>query len=276
MIFIFPHDYFDHKIPEDYYQFEFDIVRKLGNETVLIDFDKMLAGSDPFSPVVEYEREVAVWRGWQMTSDAYFKFYSYAEAHGLKLINSAVEYATCHELSSSYPYMKDYSIDTVFMSSDEATAINIRAAMDKMDCDRLFVKDTVKGQRDFPCVIEITDTDDEIASKIAALIADRGDVFTGTLAFRRFIELSGETRFFVLDERVVATGEHFSEAADISEAEAAEAISALSGCSRFFTLDMARTFDGKAVVVETGDGQVSECPEHAAVDLIGALVKLDG
>ena len=275
MVFIFPNDYFDKQLPEEYYRFEFNLARNLGSDIILVDFDKILVGNDPFSPSVEYNNCIAVWRGWQMTSDDYSKFYSYAASHGLNLINSPIEYAACHELSNSYPYMSQYSIDTVFATPANASPSNIRTIMDKMECEKLFVKDTVKGQRDSPCIVDAGDDDGEIEAKIHSLIDDRGDSFTGTLAFRRFTELSGETRFFVLDGQIVTYSEHFSDSADVSETEAVQAVATLSKCSRFFTVDMARTTDGKAVVVETGDGQVSECEEHAATNLIGMLSQVD-
>ena len=274
MIFVFPQDYFDKRAPEEYYRLEFDLAHDLGCDVVLVDFDKIRSGTDPFSTNVEYDDCIAVWRGWQMTSADYSKFYEHASAHGLILLNSPSEYVTCHELSNSYPLISQYSVDTVFITPIEASPLNIRTIMDDMGTTRLFVKDTVKGQRDLPCIINEGDSDDAIEAKITALIDDRGESFTGILAFRRFVELSGETRFFVLDGQIAAYSEHFSDSAAVSPSEAAKPIEILSGVSRFFTLDMALDLDGNALVVETGDGQVSECAEHSAADLVGMLAKI--
>lgn len=275
MIFIFPHDYFDKHNPEEFYQKEFELVENLNCEYVLIDFDKVLAKEDPFSTTCEYNRELAVWRGWQMPSDTYSKFYDFATDHGLKLINIPNQYRACHELSNSYGRISRYSMSTIFADFEKTTPSSVRNILELLDAEKVFVKDTVKGQRDYPCIIEATDDDKTIQSKLDKLVADRGDSFTGTFAFRRFVELKGETRFFILDGAIVGCGRHFSDFMAIKSSDAEKIATALGQKSRFFTVDMALAVKtGETIVVETGDGQVSECPKGCREQVIRALSRI--
>ena len=166
---------------------------------------------------------------------------------------------------------------TAFVTVDDVDENTIEQVFEELKCERLFVKDLVKGAYDRPCMLDRDHPDDWIC-EIERLKRDRGDALTEDLVFKAWVDgFHGETRFFVIDGKICCAQGHAGGdgEVDVSACQAVLDESGISAVSRFFTIDMALDSDGNAFVVETGDGQVSECDSTCAVELIGALVKLD-
>ena len=276
MLFVFPCDYFDHKQPDGFYAGEYELAGTIGAERLLIDFDRLLGGCDPFGSF-EGKGQTFVWRGWQMPASVYGSFCDCAAYHGLVPLTDAEAYAACHELERAYDLCGEHMSPTAFVTVDDVDENTIEQVFEELKCERLFVKDLVKGAYDRPCMLDRDHPDDWIC-EIERLKRDRGDALTEDLVFKAWVDgFHGETRFFVIDGKICCAQGHAGGdgEVDVSACQAVLDESGISAVSRFFTIDMALDSDGNAFVVETGDGQVSECDSTCAVELIGALVKLD-
>lgn len=275
MLFVFPCDYFDHKRPDEFYAGEYALAGDVGAERWLIDFDKILDGRDPFG-VFEGEGQAFAWRGWQMSVSDYGFFCDCAAKHGLVPLTDADAYAACHELKRAYNLCGEHMVPTAFIAVFDVDDAAIEQVFEDLDCERLFVKDLVKGAYDRPCLLD-RDRSGEWENEIERLKKDRGDALTDELVFKAWVDgFHGETRFFVVDGRVCCVQGHAGGSGDV-DASACQAVlggSDIAAVSRFFTIDMALDANGNAFVVETGDGQVSECDGSCAVELIGTLAKL--
>lgn len=265
MLLLYPSDYFDPTKPDDFFSSEIAIAKECGFDYAVFNFEKLEDGKDPFAKTCERDGETSIMRGWQMPSSLYKLFAEYCDQHGFVLRTNAEQYAACHELSNSYPLCASVSPKTVFVKSEEVDKATVEEIFAQIGTEKLFVKDTVKGNSQIPCVITADMTWDETKENLDNLVSDRGNAFTGEFAFREFIELSNETRFFVVDHKIAGRGHHFSDDDVISLEDAEKVFSKMAFekiDSRFFTIDLARTASGEIVVVETGDGQVSEIPDE--------------
>ena len=274
MLFLFPKDYFDAHRPEELYSNEFDAAREIGEDVCLVDYDALLAGEDPFPRGYDGDNLDAVWRGWQMTSDTYRRFWSVAMSHNVRLITSPDVYDINHHLNLAYPRIREHTAPSFFSSAP--FDVSIAEVFDVLGSP-VFVKDTVKGHHFSPCVITDADSPADAASKIDALIRDRGESYSGIIVFRQWREYIEETRFMVVGGNVVCSGRHNSDGnLSLDDVHAAGIYPEILGAgSLFHTVDCAfDTIGGNIEVVEMGDGQVSEAPQNCSFVLIEALSRL--
>lgn len=123
---------------------------------------------------------------------------------------------------------------------------------------------------------------------VARFLELQDDDLAGGLVFREYVSLhkladhsksgmplSEEYRVFILDGRPIFTcnyweeGEYDSQPPDLSQfADVMKKVP-----NRFFTMDIARTADGRWIIVELGDGQVSGLQTAKPADFYAALVR---
>ena len=275
MLFVFPRDYFDHKFPEEMFFPEFDVANMMNEPICLIDYDALLEGKDPFPRGYDAGNVPAVWRGWQMTSNVYKLFHTVAIKHGVRLITSPDRYDVNHHLNLSYPRIREHTARSYFSSDPTAETIaDVFATLGSP----VFVKDSVKGHYFHPCILDAADASEASLDKVRDLIEDRGDSYSGVIVFREFREYEDETRFVIVDGRVVCSGAHNSSGRVLGVEECVDAgidLTSLGAGSSYYTVDVAiDAKTGKPEVVEMGDGQVSEVPEGGARELVHALAMI--
>lgn len=103
----------------------------------------------------------------------------------------------------------------------------------------------------------------------------QGDSLVGGLVFREFVQLEAltrhsksgmpltkEFRVFFLDGRPVVTAEYWDEGEYASVLPPPDLFHDVAARvqSRFFTMDVARRVDGRWIIMELGDAQVSGIP----------------
>lgn len=175
---------------------------------------------------------VIIYRGWMLTVSEYKNLYNWLNTRGIVLINTPEQYQLAHYISGWYGQLKDFTIPTQFQYNPEELTYPV------------FIKDQVKSNSGFglksvarnyseylQCVVELTQSRNELEGDIVA---------------RQYTELSDEMRVFYLygiPNKIPPFPVQLE--------------------SNFYTVDYA--FDikkNKWIVVECGDGQVSDLKEN--------------
>ncbi len=244
----------------------------------------------------------AVYRGWMLKPLAYRDLYRSALAAGALLINSPDEYRFCHELPSWYARLEASTPKSVWFKSQLSFEEQLDGKEPEFDLDHilaevhkklgfgpLIVKDFVKSCKhewDTACYIPGTN---KLAEVTRAFVELQGDDLNSGLVYREYVPLrrvgthpkSGmpvfnEVRVWFLSGVPLMTHTYWGPdegGLDIEPPEGQfftdEAVS-----SNFYTMDMAQQENGRWIVIELGDGQVSGLPEHVlAPALYEGLVK---
>lgn len=233
MRFVYPSLPYQTRTPDPLWAPEYAWARAHGLAAGLVDLD---AGKLWFATPTVAD-EPAVYRGWMLTAAEY-------ETLGqlLPLAVPLAAYLASHEAPGWYGAVADYTFPSRFVAGPETP--------DFAAGRRYFVKGLVKS---FGADSVVSDP-----VQFAALRGTHGLAPEAPLFVREFVELKpdSERRFFVV--RGVAYG-----------ACGAGLPAALGGALArleprlFYALDAAETISGRLVVVEIGDGQVSDLKEWA-------------
>jgi len=279
------------------YEREAEEAKNNGFELELLDFETLVRDENairatrfikPFDQI-----EQAIYRGWMLKPQTYAKLYNALLAKNLRLINSPLEYKTCHYLSDNYRFIEQYTPKTVFLNVDENFSIEkVFEAVSIFGNKPLIVKDFVKSHKHEwfeACFIPDASEKEKVQKTVEKFLDLQGEDLNEGLAFREFIEfksltnhsksgmpLTKEFRLFFLDQKEIFSSVYWEEG-DYAEsdfpqnlfAEIAEKIP-----SNFFTMDVAQKENGEFLIVELGDGQVSGLPEKADVsELYKSLIE---
>ena len=216
---------------------------------------------------------LTIYRGWMMPAHMYELFYNLLLGKGIQLINSPKEYAKYHLLPGWY---SDFEGATPFSIWNESR--DIRAALELTEGleGAFVVKDYVKSRKhewhDACFIKDISDKEDTF-TVINNFINRQGSNLEGGVVLRKFetlksigrhkdsgMPISEEYRIFVFKGEILISDNYWSEneEVDISEDEYLWIESMASKIeSSFMTIDLARKTDGKLIIMEMGDGQVS-------------------
>jgi len=223
----------------------------------------------------------AIYRGWMLTPSEYTRLVDALHGRNVRLINSPQEYLHCHWLPHSYSVIEGHTPRSVWIPAPDGSW-DMNAVTDllkQFGTAPVIVKDYVKSRKHEwheACFIPHA-ADTQQATKIVhRFIELQDDDLQGGLVFREFIELepigvhpkSGmpltrEFRLFVLDGSVIAESPYW-ETQDGTSKPPIEQFEDLLGNveSHFFSCDVAKTTDGRWLIVELGDGQVAGLPEQ--------------
>ncbi|UOQ73373.1 ATP-grasp domain-containing protein [Hymenobacter cellulosilyticus] len=197
-----------------------------------VETDKLLprlAGTTP-----------ALYRGWMLSAAEYEQL-----AQRTPLLVSPAEYLSSHQASGWYDAIREFTFDSSFQPAAQLPDFSAG--------QRYFVKGLVKS----------FGPDSVVASteQWQMLIQKHELSTTDVLFVRTFTELlpDSERRFFVVAG--VAYGAHGAKL----PAEL-QPVLALLAPRNFYSLDMVLTAAGSSVVVEVGDGQVSDIKEWTLAD----------
>ena len=230
---------------------------------------------------------LTIYRGWMMPAHMYELFYNLLLGKGIQLINSPKEYAKYHLLPGWY---SDFEGATPFSIWNESR--DIRAALELTEGleGAFVVKDYVKCRKhewhDACFIKDISDKEDTFRV-INNFINRQGSNLEGGVVLRKFeslksmgrhkdsgMPISEEYRVFVFKGEILISDNYWSdnEEVNISEDEYIW-IESISGKieSNFVTIDLARKTDGKLIIMEMGDGQVSGLQQIDAYEFYGAF-----
>jgi len=231
---------------------------------------------------------LTIYRGWMMKPEMYKRLYDLLLEQNIMLVNTPEEYERYHTLPGWYKDFEDKTAYSVWTNGTEADILIQKSRLMTKSC---IVKDFVKSRKhewESACFIpDIRDTD-RATNVIKTFVSRQGDSLTGGLVLREYLHLkkigtheksgmplSEEYRVFVLGGSVLTIDGYWNheEKLNLSEDEyrwIEEIASEIK--SSFVTIDLARKEDGKLVVMELGDGQVSGLQEISAKEFYSKIV----
>lgn len=263
------HPLYQKKVDEDY-EIEYQEAG-LHHPCALFSYEDLERGK--LSMFGESISGLTIYRGWMMKPEMYSVFYSLLEKQGICLINSPEEYEKYHTLPGWYKDFSEETIQSIWESEGKAENL---LSMTKQLNGSYIVKDYVKSRKhEWYDACFIKDISDEIntAKIIHNFVERQGESLTGGIVLRKFIKLnqigfheksgmpiSEEYRVFVFAGKVLIIDNYWTEKESVRLSKAE--ISWIEDIARriksnFVTVDIARKEDGKLVIMEFGDGQVS-------------------
>lgn len=216
---------------------------------------------------------LTIYRGWMMKPELYRTFYKKLEERGILLINTPEEYERYHMLPGWYDDFKEYTPKSVWETQGTVeSAMHLTRGLE----GSYIVKDYVKSRKHEwydACFIKNIADKKNTESVIRNFIERQESDLVGGVVLRKYeklvpagfneksgMPLSEEYRVFVYAGRVMMIDDYWDtgKKAALSAEEKTWVESLVDKIkSNFVTIDIARCEDGKLIVMELGDGQVS-------------------
>jgi hypothetical protein len=285
MRLLFCADPLDPRSPDSAFDREIEAARQLGIPFSLFSYEALVNEGSAARAVRRVEtgdgNEVTVYRGWMLRPEHYTQLYDALLERGLQLINTPAAYRHCHYLPESYPLLEGHTPRTVWLPIADVTMDRIMALLEPFGTKPIIVKDYVKSQKHRwfeACFIPSASDRKSVESVVNEFLRLQGDDLNAGLVFREFVEfdpigvhprsgmpLTREYRTFVLGGKPLLTANYWAEGNYEGEKTSPPTFQELVQRveSRFFAMDVAKVKDGRYMVVELGDGQVSGLPETA-------------
>jgi len=278
---VFCSDPLEPRQPDETFQREAASAAMLGFQRFLIDHDALDHNHNAAMATKRVRPDTSVnsvYRGWMMRAEDYRALYDALNAKGASLINTPEQYAACHHAPESYPHIASWAAETHWVPADcidDADAI--AKALAPFGTRSVVLKDWVKSQAagywNEACFVPDASNLEQASRVIARFRELQGESLVGGLVFRAYVPLNQiggqaeEWRAFVLDSRVIGCWPRQGGSSTEPPLALLDAVAA-SLPSRFATVDFARQVDGGWLLLETGDGQVSELPAAAESEAI--------
>lgn len=219
---LFPSDLFSYKQVDEMFSPEYS------EEDCLIQIDN---GNYRLYNPTGYTGTI-IYRGWMLTVSEYTNLYNWLCNKDIVLINTPEQYQLAHYISGWYDQLKDFTIPTEFEYNPEELNYPVFIKDQVKSNSGLGLKSVAHNYSEYlQCIIELTQSRNELEGNIVA---------------RQYTWLSDEMRVFHL-YGIPNKTPPFPVQLD----------------SNFYTVDYA--FDvkkNKWIVVECGDGQVSDLKEN--------------
>jgi hypothetical protein len=286
MLLLFCSDQLAPRSPDPAYEAEVTVADQLNMPYALLDFEALVYDGDAARAVRRVPSQAiptpAIFRGWMLTPAQYSQLYEALADRGVSLVNDPAAYRHCHYLPEWYPLLADLTPKSVWLAVEAALAPEARrAALQPFGNQPLLLKDFVKSRKHEwleACYIPSALDDPVVERVIRRFVELQGPDLNEGLVFREFVALeplgqhsksamplTKEFRLFFLDGSLCFATAYWDEGdyqgalppLDLFLAPAQRVQ------SRFFTMDVARGVDGRWLVIELGDGQVSGLPENA-------------
>ncbi len=266
------------KVNDEYLK-EYDVAKELGFNTILIESLNLKNGK--IRVVTEGETGLCIYRGSALKPETYKSLQIYLESKRLMLVNSYKEYCNCYLFPYSYPLLEKYTPKII-------TYLN-GAGIDwdyvKQNFGRFMIKDYAKSAKgsDFPKYLNSSISNAELDRYIVKFKALRGNSFVLGVVIKEFVDLAKEQgvtneyrAFYVNGELLtVCCNSNQKEGVKKMPKSLIDKIPILE--SKFYTVDFAEKANGEFVVIETGDGQVSEIPDSKDIrEFYNGLQKMLG
>jgi hypothetical protein len=285
--FIFCNHPLDPKRVDEDYEEEFQAAG-LEHACALFSYENLEMGK--LSLYGEDISGLTIYRGWMMKPKMYRTFYNKLEARGIILINTPEEYERYHMLPGWYDDFKDDTTKSVW--EDQGT-VESALMMTKGLEGSYIVKDYVKSRKhEWYDACFINNIADKVnTEKIIRNFVERQDSdLVGGIVLRQFEKLksigfhpksgmpiSEEYRVFVFAGRIMIMDDYWQDNQKVSFSGEERlwieaAVKKLK--SDFITIDIARREDGRLIIMELGDGQVSGLQQIKPADFYGAFTDI--
>ncbi|MCX4027213.1 ATP-grasp domain-containing protein [Endozoicomonas sp. SM1973] len=242
MHILFPSDYFKPSQPDEMYQAQAEAFDNKGIQYSTISLDEL----SPLSRITPAVSNDVIYRGWMLNEQEYQNLcVSIASSGGTPYI-SVESYLALHHLPNWYELIADLTPETIILPKD----CNLELELKNIGWESYFIKDYVKSLK--TSVGSIINEPSQAVTVADEMKKFRGKI-EGGFCIRKVENFLPDTeeRYFVLDGKVFASEK--SQSIPEIVVECASRIA-----SRFFSIDLTETKEGKERVVEVGDGQVSD------------------
>ena len=202
-----------------------------------------------------------IYRGWMLKPEKYAELYDKLQNVDLQLITTPSEYKRMHSFPEIYPELiEDTAPMIVYDDPEKIDYEQIRKTFRKC-----MVKDYVKSVKgtDFPKCISTEIGEDEFRSLIRKFLSYRGNLYTGGICIKEFLELkrygekTNEYRVFYCNNQAITISRNSGQPEYLPEPPEALIKKYSNLNSSFYTVDYAEMEDGDWKIIEAGDGQVS-------------------
>lgn len=256
--FLYPCDPLNKKIVDETYCKEYTFAQNQGLYVHIFDSDNILSGA--VTPSL-HENAFIIYRGWMLTQEAYAPL---EKRFGAQLLTSTHAYCNAHHFPNWYTDIQSLTIPSII--TDELDA----QEQFKTFNGKAFIKDYVKSLKTGKG--SIVESQEDVARAITDMKRYRGHI-EGGIVLREVVDLKpdSEMRFFVVKNMIFSPIEN-PEKLDLVK----EAIQKLAHKNMiFYSVDVATTHDGRDIIIEIGDGQVSDHTGWDLNDFIKVLKYLD-
>lgn len=241
---VFPSDYFNKRKPDEMFLEQVQAFSDLGFAVATISLDDLKENKGKLFPRLP-ENATVLYRGWMLSGKHYQSYVQCLTENGTLPFTTVQEYLTCHHIPNWYPYISNFTPETVCFEH----LSNLETQLNALNWQGFFIKDYVKSLK--TSVGSRITSPSQINSVLTEMEKFRGEI-EGGICIRRIenFDADSEQRYFVLN------GVAYS-----SNQEAIPEIVNICASiipSKFFSVDTIKGKDGKLRIVEIGDGQVSD------------------
>lgn len=259
---LYPSDYFDIKKVDSEYENEYKVTITLPEfDIYLFNYDEFISDCKLKIYPDSFEEGLCIYRGWMLKPEQYKQLYEKLKDNGLSLINDPQEYERCHLFPNTYEEIKDFTPKTkwhIDYKQVDWDSVN-------NEFKKFMIKDYVKSVKgtNFPAYFETPVNQEMMNMHLEEFVKLRGTLFTKgivikeSVTFKKYGEFSNEYRVFYMNGKLVTISNNSNQPDNAAKIpiEFVKMFSKLG--SNFYTVDFAELEDGKWIVIETGDGQVS-------------------
>lgn len=286
LTFLFCADLLSFRQPDPDYQLEY---QQAGKHfcTALFSYEEMAEGRLKLSS--SCLSGLIIYRGWMMKPAMYRRFYDLLENKGLFLINTPDQYNHYHLLPGWYgEFEKDTARSVWTASSSIDDVLNIAKPLK----GPYIIKDYVKSRKHEwyeACFIDNIQNTAAFKTVAKNFVSRQGDDLVGGVVLREFLNLkktgfhpqsgmplSEEYRIFISGGRILSISGYWGNEAAIGLTDSENSwIQSIADkvVSNFITADLARLTDGRLVIMEFGDGQVSGLQQLPAESFYDAFAQ---
>jgi len=224
----------------------------------------------------------ACYRGWMIKPKDYPGVSGFFNKNGFSSVTTTAAYKKCHLFPLSYPQIEKLTARSWWTDVNPEQGINMKTVLETIKpfgSSPVILKDYVKSRKhewNDACFIPDASNHENVERVVNNFYQRQGENFEGGLVFREFVELenigtysksdlplSREFRIFFYRGSVVAVAPYWDEGKYNNREEVPLddfANIAKNIGSKFFAMDVAKRKDGSWMIVEVGDGQVSDIP----------------
>jgi hypothetical protein len=275
MLAILPADPLAARRVDPAYASEAEAFALAGATVAAVDHDLLEAGGDPrrATRLVQQGNGAAIYRGWMLRASAYRALHGAMAARDLSMATGPREYEACHHYPDAHASLSRWMARSTWLpEADIDDPAAVARALAPFGNGPVVIKDWVKSQSaywDEACYVPDA-SDANSAARVTARFRElQGRFLCGGIVFREFRPLADEPewRAFALAGRPLGTWPRSSTAGEPPPDGLLHATAA-AVASPFASLDFAHCKDGRWLLLEAGDGQVSEFPSAAAMRLV--------
>lgn len=271
---------------DEVYRGEAEAARENGFEIELVDFEELERGDAERSVrtiKTSESEEQALYRGWMLKPDLYEQLYMALGRRNLKPVNDPDSYRHCYYFPESYDLIKEITPASISLTVDKDFSFaKLHSKLSAFGNRPLIVKDYVKSRKHEwleACFIPAADSEKDVERVVGHFLELQGGDLNEGLVLREYVQfdpigvhpqsgmpLTREYRLFYFDSKLIAWAPYWDTALYADQASPDIPFEKFTQvarriCSRFFTMDVARTVEGDWLVIELGDGGVAGFPE---------------